>query len=69
MLWCDTSGQLPSVEKWTTKRDGEKRLRLTGRALPMPDLVGRLLEAVTEFGDGAEQADDVTVVLIRRDPS
>jgi phosphoserine phosphatase len=37
-----------------------------GRTLPMQTLVSRLLDAVQEFGAGAEQADDVTVVLIRR---
>jgi serine phosphatase RsbU (regulator of sigma subunit) len=34
----------------------------------MQELVTRLLIAVQEFGDGADQADDVTVVVIRRDP-
>jgi sigma-B regulation protein RsbU (phosphoserine phosphatase) len=38
------------------------------RGLPMQELVTRLLIAVQEFGDGADQADDVTVVVIRRDP-
>ena len=33
---------------------------------PMADLLERLLEALTRFGDGAPQLDDITVVLIRR---
>ncbi len=39
-----------------------------GRDLPMRELTSRLLTAVFEFGDGAPQADDITVVLIRRLP-
>jgi phosphoserine phosphatase len=35
---------------------------------PMPYLLGRLMEALREFGRGAPQLDDVTVVLIRRLP-
>ncbi len=35
---------------------------------PMPYLLGRLMEALREFGQGAPQLDDVTVVLIRRLP-
>lgn len=35
---------------------------------PMPYLLGRLMEALREFGKGAPQLDDVTVVLIRRLP-
>ena len=36
------------------------------RALPLEDLAAKLLEAVKEFGGGAEQADDITMVLLRR---
>ena len=35
---------------------------------PMPYLLGRLMDALREFGQGAPQLDDVTVVLIRRLP-
>ena len=35
---------------------------------PMPYLLGRLMDALSEFGRGAPQLDDVTVVLIRRLP-
>lgn len=35
---------------------------------PMPYLLGRLMEALRDFGQGAPQLDDVTVVLIRRLP-
>jgi anti-sigma regulatory factor (Ser/Thr protein kinase) len=35
---------------------------------PMPYLLGRLMDALGEFGRGAPQLDDVTVVLIRRLP-
>jgi phosphoserine phosphatase len=35
-------------------------------ALPLPELTARLLEAVAEFGAGAAQNDDVTLVLLRR---
>ena len=35
---------------------------------PMPYLLGRLMDALGEFGQGAPQLDDVTVVLIRRLP-
>lgn len=33
---------------------------------PMADLLGRLLEALKRFGQGAPQLDDITMVLIRR---
>ena len=36
---------------------------------PMPYLLGRLLDALRRFGNGAPQLDDVTVVLIRRLPA
>jgi phosphoserine phosphatase len=36
--------------------------------LPLPELTARLLEAVAEFGAGAAQSDDVTLVLLRRKP-
>ena len=36
---------------------------------PMPYLLGRLMDALREFGQGAPQLDDVTVVLIRRLPT
>jgi sigma-B regulation protein RsbU (phosphoserine phosphatase) len=35
---------------------------------PMPYLLGRLMDALADFGKGAPQLDDVTVVLIRRLP-
>lgn len=36
--------------------------------LSMKQLAGRLLDALAEFGGGAKQADDVTIVLLRRLP-
>jgi phosphoserine phosphatase len=36
--------------------------------LPMSDLTAKLIEAVTEFGGDAAQADDITLVLVRRLP-
>ena len=36
--------------------------------LPMSKLSKQLLNAVSEFGEGAKQADDITIVLIRRLP-
>jgi phosphoserine phosphatase len=36
-------------------------------ALPLPRLTAKLLEAVAEFGDGATQNDDITLVLLRRE--
>ena len=35
---------------------------------PMSELIGLLLNALSEFGGGAEQADDLSVALIRRLP-
>ena len=35
---------------------------------PMPYLLGRLMDALRDFGKGAPQLDDITVVLIRRLP-
>ncbi|HEX5488073.1 MAG TPA: GAF domain-containing SpoIIE family protein phosphatase [Rhodanobacteraceae bacterium] len=35
-------------------------------ALPLPELTTRLLQAVSEFAAGATQADDITLVLARR---
>jgi anti-sigma regulatory factor (Ser/Thr protein kinase) len=35
---------------------------------PMAEMLGRLLAALEEFGEGVQQEDDVTVVLIRRLP-
>lgn len=35
-------------------------------ALPLPELTTRLLQAVSEFADGAAQTDDITLVLARR---
>lgn len=35
-------------------------------ALPLPELVAKLLEAASGFADGATQADDITLVLVRR---
>ena len=37
-----------------------------GHERPMKELVAELLARAREFGDGAAQADDVTIVLIRR---
>jgi phosphoserine phosphatase len=35
---------------------------------PMTELIGMLLQALSAFGDGAPQLDDITIVLIRRLP-
>jgi len=48
---------------------GEERVaELLGyhHELPTAMLSKELLQAVVEFGEGAKQADDVTIVLIRR---
>lgn len=37
-------------------------------ALPLPELTAKLLQAAAEFGAGAPQADDITLVLARRQP-
>jgi phosphoserine phosphatase len=39
-----------------------------GHALPMPELCERLLRDVERFADGIPQADDITVLLVRRLP-
>ena len=39
-----------------------------GHALPMPELCERLLREVERFADGVPQADDITVLLVRRLP-
>jgi len=36
------------------------------QSLPLPELTAMLLEAVAEFGAGAAQKDDITLVLLRR---
>jgi len=36
------------------------------QSLPLPELTAMLLEAVAEFGAGATQKDDITLVLLRR---
>jgi len=36
------------------------------QSLPLPELTTYLLEAVAEFGAGAVQRDDITLVLLRR---
>jgi len=36
------------------------------QSLPLPELTAMLLEAVAEFGAGAAQRDDITLVLLRR---
>lgn len=48
---------------------GEERVAALVRELqnlPMRDLADRLLVAVQEFGAGARQADDITIVMLRR---
>jgi phosphoserine phosphatase len=50
---------------------GEKRVAEVFRSchhLPMSTLTANLIEAVTEFGGDAPQADDITLVLVRRLP-
>ena len=37
-------------------------------ALPLPELSAKLLAAVAEFAGGAAQKDDITLVLLRREP-
>jgi sigma-B regulation protein RsbU (phosphoserine phosphatase) len=39
-----------------------------GHELPMADLCRRLVDAAFAFGSGAPQADDITLVLVRRLP-
>jgi len=46
---------------------GVARLLARHHALPLPELTAKLLEAVTQFGAGAVQRDDITLVLLRRE--
>jgi len=46
---------------------GVARLLARHHALPLPELTAKLLDAVTEFGAGAAQKDDITLVLLRRE--
>ena len=55
----------PQGELFGESRVGE--VVRAGHKLPMQALISELLASVQEFGAGADQADDVTVVLIRRD--
>ena len=48
---------------------GEQRIQDLLRAHhadPMADAAQRIVEAVSEFADGAPQADDMTILLVRR---
>jgi phosphoserine phosphatase len=47
---------------------GVEGLIRNGHELPMADLCRRLVEACFTFGGGAPQADDITLVLVRRLP-
>ena len=47
---------------------GVAALLQDGHELPMVDLCRRLVEAVFAFGGGTPQADDITLVLVRRLP-
>lgn len=47
---------------------GVARVIGEGCDLPMSDLARRLVEAAFEFGEGAPQEDDITLVLVRRIP-
>ena len=49
-------------------QEGVARIIRDHQHEPMTDLVSRLLEAVREFGRTAPQADDITIVLVRRLP-
>jgi phosphoserine phosphatase len=49
-------------------QEGVARIIREHQDEPMTDLVGRLLDAVREFGRSAPQADDITIVLVRRMP-
>ena len=40
----------------------------TQHRLPMSELSGRLIQAVKDFGGEAPQEDDITLVLVRREP-
>jgi phosphoserine phosphatase len=60
--WCDARGEA----------FGEARVREVVRAhhgLPTSELAARLLEAVQAFAGGAPQEDDVTLVLVKREPA
>ena len=47
---------------------GVAALLREGHALPMADLCRRLVDAAFAFGSGTAQADDITLVLVRRLP-
>ena len=48
--------------------DGVARVLAEHHALPMAALCERLVEAAIAFGGDAPQADDITLVLVRRLP-
>ena len=48
--------------------DGVKQIMQTNHNLPMAELSQKLVDAAFEFGGGVEQADDITLVLVRRLP-
>ena len=56
----------PNAEEFGLQRVAELLHR--HHALPMSELCERMLKAVKEFADGEQQADDITVVLVRRLP-
>jgi phosphoserine phosphatase len=49
--------------------DGVKEIMQQGHTLPMSELSRKLVDAAFEFGGDAPQADDITLVLVRRLPS
>ena len=49
--------------------DGVAAVMRTGHALPMSTLSQALIDAAFEFGGDVEQADDITLVLVRRLPA
>jgi phosphoserine phosphatase len=48
--------------------DGVKEIMQQGHTLPMSELSRKLVDAAFEFGGDAPQADDITLVLVRRLP-
>jgi phosphoserine phosphatase len=48
--------------------DGVRKIMRQGHTLPMSELGQKLVDATFEFGGDAPQADDITLVLVRRLP-
>jgi len=76
MAWSQQAAYMPAwgnheYENPAGEELGEERVAAVVRAYhdrPMKELVAELLASAREFGGTAAQADDITIVLIRRLP-